>query len=124
MFTDPPQSPSPTDTFSVCALASLAVIGPDHAGRLLRVQLIAPDVHDLSSARGVVQLWEDGWVEVLRREAIIRSSPHVDPEPVHGAVDGREVEIRVRLLADELRAEAARILDHRDPSPNPPSPKV
>ncbi len=120
----PSSSPRPslTDRFEVCALASLVLIEEDGAGHLLRTQLIASNVHDLSTARGVVQHWKDGWVEVLRREAIIRSSPHVDPEPVHGAVDPREVEIRMRILADELRAEAARILDHRDPSPNPPSP--
>ena len=127
MFTDPPLSPSPTDSFnfSVCALASLAVIGPDHAGRLLRVQLIAPNVHDLSRARGVVQVWSgDGWTEVIRRESIVRSTARVDPEPITRTVDPREVETRMRIVADELRAAAARILDHRDPSPNPPSPQA
>jgi hypothetical protein len=125
MFTDPPCSPSPTDSFAVCALASLAVIRPDHAGRLLRVQVIAPNVHDLSSARGVVQVWSgDGWTEVVRREAVIRSSPRVEPAPVTSPMDPREVEIRMRILADDLRAAAAHILDHRDPSPNPPSPQA
>lgn len=113
-----PSTPPAAYRAAVCAVASLMQVAEDRAGRLIRVQLVAPDVHDLNSARGVVQVWSGGgWVEVLRNEVVVRSSPRVEPMPVTSAVDPREVEVRMRNFADFMRAEARRILDHRNVSP-------
>lgn len=113
-----PSTPPAAYRFATCAVASLMQIAEDRA-RLIRVQLVAPDVHDLNSARGVVQVWSGGgWVEVFRSETMVRSGPRVEPRPVASPVDPREVEVRMRVLADFMRAEAQRILDHRQEDRN------
>ncbi len=104
-----------------CAVASLMLIQEDRAGRLLRYQLVMPDVADIGSVRGVIQVWDNGWLEVYRREAVVRSSPTVQPQPITGPIDPASIEVRLRMVADGMRVLAQQILDRRFPGPHQPS---